>query len=149
LGRPGHAGKEIIAGLQRLEYRGYDSAGICVVNHEKKVEVVKSVGKVANLKVKTDVYDLESYHVGIGHTRWATHGGVTEPNCHPHLSQTGRFIVIHNGIIENYREIKEELLQKGYTFYSETDTEIVAKMFEDMFTGNHMETLVALTKRIE
>jgi glutamine---fructose-6-phosphate transaminase (isomerizing) len=149
LGRPGNAGKEIMAGLQRLEYRGYDSAGLCVVNHEKQIQVIKSVGRVGNLKLKSESYDLASYHVGIGHTRWATHGGVTEPNCHPHLSQSERFVVIHNGIIENYRELKEELIEKGYDFYSQTDTEIVAKLYEDIFTGNHLEALQILVKRIE
>jgi glucosamine--fructose-6-phosphate aminotransferase (isomerizing) len=149
LGRPGHAGREILAGLQRLEYRGYDSAGLCVVNHDKKIEVIKSVGKVANLKVKTDTYNLASYHVGVGHTRWATHGGVTEPNCHPHLSQTGRFVVIHNGIIENYRELKDELIMKGYEFYSDTDTEVVAKLFEDIYSGEHIDALQKLVHRIE
>lgn len=149
LGRPGQAGKEILAWLQRLEYRGYDSAWICVVNHQKEFALIKSVGKVSNLKVKADVYDLASYHVGVGHTRWATHGGVTEPNCHPHMSQSERFIVIHNGIIENYRELKDELLEKGYEFYSQTDTEVVAKLYEDLFTGDHLEALKILVSRIE
>ena len=85
----------------------------------------------------------------MGHTRWATHGGVTEPNCHPHLSQTGRFVVIHNGIIENYRELKDELLQKGYEFYSDTDTEVVAKLYEDIYAGEHLDALQKLVLRIE
>lgn len=119
------------------------------MNHRKEFALIKSVGKVSNLKLKADTYDLASYHVGVGHTRWATHGGVTELNCHPHMSQSERFIVIHNGIIENYRELKEELLEKGYTFYSETDTEVVAKLYEDIFTGDHLEALKALVQRIE
>jgi glutamine---fructose-6-phosphate transaminase (isomerizing) len=148
LGRAGGASREVLAGLQRLEYRGYDSAGICVLDHEKRVEVIKAVGKVGNLKVKTDTYDLSSYHAGIGHTRWATHGGVTEENCHPHISQSGRFVVIHNGIIENYSELKSELIEKWYTFYSQTDTEVTAKLFEDIFDGDHISTLGKLVKKI-
>lgn len=148
LGRTGQASREVIAGLQRLEYRGYDSAGICVVNHDKHIEIIKSVGKVGNLKVKAETFDMASYHAGIGHTRWATHGGVTEENCHPHVSQSGRFVVIHNGIIENYTELKAELIEKGYSFYSQTDTEITVKLFEDMFDGDHLSTMQKIVKRM-
>lgn len=156
LGRTGSASKEIIAWLQRLEYRGYDSAGMSVVNHQKEIRTVKSVGKVWNLKIKSESFDMESYHVGIGHTRWATHGWVTEENCHPHLSQSRRFAVVHNGIIENYRELKDELIEKWYTFDSDTDTEIVAKLFEDLFLPGregwkdpHIVTLERVISKIE
>lgn len=156
LGRSGSAGKEIIAWLKRLEYRGYDSAGLCIANQKHEIEVIKSVGKVWNLKMKSDTYDLSTYHVGIGHTRWATHGWVTESNCHPHLSQSWRFAVVHNGIIENYRELKSELTDKGYTFDSETDTEIVAKLYEDIYLSDsanwvnvHIVALQKLITRIE
>ncbi len=148
LGQSGQAAREVLAGLQRLEYRGYDSAGICVANSSKHIEVVKAVGKVNNLKTKTDSIDFSTYHAGIWHTRWATHGGVTEANCHPHISQNGRFVVIHNGIIENYIELKTELIAKWYIFHSETDTEVTVHLFEDMFDGDYLSTMTKLVQKM-
>ncbi len=144
----GKAAPEVLAWLQRLEYRGYDSAGLCVVDANKHIEVIKAVGKVNNLKLKTDAIDFSTYQAGIWHTRWATHGGVTEANCHPHVSQSGRFVVIHNGIIENYSELKAELIAKGYTFQSETDTEVTVQLFEDIFDGDYLSTMRKLVTRM-
>ncbi len=121
--------KEIlIDGLRELEYRGYDSAGIAVL-HDDEITAYKAVGKLINLERKTAAFDPEGFSIGIGHTRWATHGKPTELNAHPHL---GKFsYVVHNGIIENYQELKQELQQKGYRFLSQTDTEVIVHLFEE------------------
>lgn len=119
----------LVEGLRRLEYRGYDSAGIAVLEQDSSLGLVRTVGKVADLEEKLDRAPL-SGRLGVAHTRWATHGGVTEANAHPHLSGN-RVAVIHNGIIENFAEIKAELIEKGYEFKSETDTEVAAHLIYD------------------
>lgn len=119
----------LVEGLRRLEYRGYDSAGVAVVDGDNKIGLCRTVGKVAELDEKLEKSPLEGL-IGVAHTRWATHGGVTEANAHPHLSG-GRVAVIHNGIIENFQPIKDEMLAKGYAFESETDTEVAAHLIYD------------------
>src|ERR1700693_1558300 len=124
----------IIEGLRKLEYRGYDSAGIAVVGESGKMEIRRAPGKLRNLEEVIAKHPLEGTY-GIGHTRWATHGRPTEENAHPHRDCTGQIVVVHNGIIENYLELKEQLQKEGHKFVTETDTEIVAHLVEKNSQG--------------
>jgi glucosamine--fructose-6-phosphate aminotransferase (isomerizing) len=124
----------IIEGLRKLEYRGYDSAGIAVVNQDGKLEIRRAPGKLRNLEEVIAKSPIEGTY-GIGHTRWATHGRPTEENAHPHRDCTGQIVVVHNGIIENYLELKEKLQKEGHKFVTETDTEIVAHLVEKNSQG--------------
>ncbi len=127
------ASEILIEGLKRLEYRGYDSSGICVGNGSK-FSVYKRVGKI---KVLADSLPEESFgHNGIAHTRWATHGGVTEANAHPHTDCNEKIAIVHNGIIENYQQLKDKLSAKGHKFKSETDSEVIAHLIEEVFDGD-------------
>ena len=136
----------LIEGLRRLEYRGYDSAGIAIAGD--KVTVVKEKGRIDNLQAEVDkIYPVGT--VGIGHTRWATHGIPDNVNAHPHTSMNGVVTLVHNGIIENYIEIKNELIEKGYVFKSETDTEVIAQLFDHLFNGNAVETMIKVAERID
>ncbi len=119
----------LIKGLKRLEYRGYDSAGIALLNGN--MNIFKKAGKVVDLEGIVDLTKTKA-NIGIGHTRWATHGEPNDRNAHPHLSQSGDLAIIHNGIIENYSSIKEELKKRGYTFYSDTDTEVLVNLIEEV-----------------
>ncbi len=125
----------LVEGLRRLEYRGYDSAGLAVVGNDSGIQLRRTVGKVADLEERLDTDPLAG-RIGVAHTRWATHGGVTEANAHPHLSGD-RVAVIHNGIIENFAEIKAELQAKGYEFRSETDTEVAAHLVHEHLKNGH------------
>ncbi|WP_456392293.1 glutamine--fructose-6-phosphate transaminase (isomerizing) [Persephonella sp.] len=150
----GYVGKRnavpvLLYGLQRLEYRGYDSAGIAVIDKNgDKIIVEKQVGKIKDLQEHLWNRKIEG-HTALGHTRWATHGPPTIENAHPHTSQRGTISIVHNGIIENYLELKEELIKKGYRFRSETDTEVVAHLFEELYTGDLPETALKVAKKLE
>ena len=125
----------LIKGLQRLEYRGYDSAGIAILNGDLKI--FKKAGKVSDLAESVKGQDVKG-HLGMGHTRWATHGEPNDRNAHPHFSQTKNFAIIHNGIIENYSSIKEELKKRGHEFHSDTDTEVLIHLIEDIYENGQV-----------
>ena len=150
----GYVGREqaapiLLDGLRRLEYRGYDSAGLAVVSPEGNLQVVKSAGRLQALADKThDGADLTGT-MGIGHTRWATHGEPSDVNSHPHVSEDGRIAVVHNGIVENYLEIKQFLQSKGVTFQSETDSEVVAQLLEYYYEGDILKATFRVLDRIE
>ncbi|MBQ8691104.1 MAG: glutamine--fructose-6-phosphate aminotransferase, partial [Phascolarctobacterium sp.] len=135
----------LLDGMSKLEYRGYDSAGIAVLE-KGQVRVEKCVGRLDALRQKLEGNMPESV-IGIGHTRWATHGRPSDRNSHPHTDSSGKFVVVHNGIIENYLALKEELIAKGVEFSSDTDTEVVAHLMADLFDGD-MESTVKKVLRV-
>ena len=137
----------IVEGLKKLEYRGYDSAGIAVFKPEG-FDVVKQKGRLAALEARLKDTPLDG-HLGIGHTRWATHGEPSDINSHPHVGSKSKIAVVHNGIIENYTRLKERLKRKGVTFTSQTDSEVIAQLCEYYYTGNIIETVIKVTNRLE
>lgn len=136
----------LMSGLTKLEYRGYDSAGIAVFDHGK-IKVAKSKGRLKNLEQKMEQEGRPNGHVGIGHTRWATHGEPSDINSHPHSG--GRVTIVHNGIIENYKELKNYLLSKGVTFDSDTDTEVAAKLLDYNYNGSPLDTIAETIRDLE
>ena len=137
----------LLDGLKKLEYRGYDSAGLAVMDGNK-ISVSKVTGRIAGLCEKTRDGEAVPGTTGIGHTRWATHGAPTEENAHPHLSNDGRFAVVHNGIIENYAALREELIRDGYRFESETDTEVIVHLVEMYYAGSVRDALIRTVNRL-
>ncbi|AJA48958.1 glutamine--fructose-6-phosphate aminotransferase [Clostridium pasteurianum DSM 525 = ATCC 6013] len=138
----------LVNGLRKLEYRGYDSAGVAIINDKGEMNLSKSKGRLSGLEEKLKQNPLQG-SVGIGHTRWATHGEPSDTNCHPHTNQKKTISVVHNGIIENYLEIKEFLTSKGYEFYSETDTEVIPNLIDYYYKGNLLEAVMEATSKIE
>ena len=137
----------LIEGLRRLEFRGYDSAGIAL-GTPNKLFVEKRAGKLGNLESALNA-TLPLTHSGIGHTRWATHGGPTDRNAHPHVDNEGKLAVIHNGIIENYTQLKAELVARGHKFESETDTESVAHLLSDLRKSHHGDLSAAMREAVK
>ena len=138
----------LLDGLKKLEYRGYDSAGIAVLN-DNLIAVSKVTGRIANLCERTADGKNCPGTGGIGHTRWATHGAPTDTNAHPHMSNDGKFAVVHNGIIENYIALREELIQKGYRFESQTDTEVIVHLIEMYYTGDLKKAVIKTSARLQ
>ncbi|MBE5039605.1 glutamine--fructose-6-phosphate transaminase (isomerizing) [Ructibacterium gallinarum] len=149
----GYVGKKqaapiLLDGLRKLEYRGYDSAGVAVMTAEG-INVQKAKGRLSVLEKRIDGGKLLKGTMGIGHTRWATHGEPSDTNSHPHLSRSGRFAVVHNGIIENYIKLREYLTKKGFTFLSETDTEVIAHLVEYYYQGDIIDTITKVMNKVE
>lgn len=149
----GYVGKEqaapiILDGLEKLEYRGYDSAGLAVYNG-KKIQIRKSVGRLKTLVELTHRGEMMPGNLGIGHTRWATHGAPTDINSHPHYNTKETIAVVHNGIIENYVKLRKKLENKGYEFVSETDTEVLAHLLDYYYKGNPLEAITKVMHRVE
>ena len=137
----------LVEGLTKLEYRGYDSAGIAVFDGQQ-INVEKSIGNLERLKSKL-VGNIPAGVVGIGHTRWATHGKPSDVNAHPHTDCTGRFVVVHNGIIENYLSLKEQLLERGHVFKSETDSEVIAHLIEEYYAGDFVAAVQKVLAKVQ
>ena len=136
----------LVKGLKNLEYRGYDSAGIAVFNDN--INVIKTKGRLSDLEEKLKNFSDIIGNIGIGHTRWATHGEPSDINAHPHTSNDGKIALVHNGIIENYIQIKSELIKKGCEFVSETDTEIVAKLYDYYYDGDMIDALIKVINKV-
>ena len=128
-----NASDVLLAGLKKLEYRGYDSCGIATINNGS-LNIIKTTNRIDGLVSESK--NLGYASIGIGHTRWATHGGVTEKNAHPHVSNDKKIVLVHNGIIENYITLREMLKNKGYKFYSETDTEVIPNLISMYYKGD-------------
>ncbi len=149
----GYIGKKqaapiLLSGLKKLEYRGYDSAGVAILS-DKKIVVEKTKGRLSVLDEKLDGGKLISGNIGIGHTRWATHGAPSDVNSHPHLSKKGTIAVVHNGIIENYLRLKGFLIENGYTFLSDTDTEVISHLMDYYYEGDIVDALIKTIGKLE